>query len=102
MTKTPEGVRLAALLQAYDEHRTGMSAEEKKKLNQQILSGEKTFTVPAEELAEREAAVRISEITGQTHTEARKDVEKLEVSSKSIPSLKGLVGILREGGEKEG
>lgn len=100
---SPEGVNLKALLAAYDEARKGMTEEEKKAMNQRIVSGEQSFSITPEEAERRRAAVRIAELEGKTVEGGQEDVEALEEAAKKLkaPGISNLLKVLGRDETKE-
>jgi len=91
------GVHLQALLNAYDDEQKGMPEEEKKAMNERVLSKEESFTVDQEEAGQRRAAVRVSELFEKPVGDAAKDVESLEdaANESGSESLNRLVDLLK-------
>jgi len=88
---SPQGVNLAAMLAAYDEATAGMTPEERKRRNQQVITGEKPFVAREEVVAEKRAEARVADLLGKTPGKANDNITTLKEAG--LEDLVALLGM---------
>ena len=91
---TDSGKDCLALLSAYDEAQAGMTPEERDVMNQRVASGAEDFTISGSEMTRRRAGVEMARRKGFTIGEGLRQVESLEIVSKRVPGLIGVINLL--------